>query len=73
MFVRTCSGFWGLLDSDGYVLNWNGQRSPVVHQVNKIIGKYIQLPVVVIVIIIIAVIVIVVVIICDDMVLLYLQ
>jgi hypothetical protein len=36
MYVRTCSGFWGLLDSDGYVLNWNGQRSPVVHQVIQI-------------------------------------
>ena len=31
--------FWKILDSDGYVLNWSGERSPVVHQLNHFVDE----------------------------------
>lgn len=31
--------FWHLLDDENWVLNWSGERSPVVHQINHFIDE----------------------------------
>ena len=32
--------FWNVLDGENYVLNWNGDRSPVVHQLDHFIEEF---------------------------------
>lgn len=31
--------FWGLLNDQGYILNWNGEISPLIHQLDHFLGE----------------------------------
>eukprot|EP00596_Hydrurales_sp_CCMP1899_P006124 CAMPEP_0119052682 /NCGR_PEP_ID=MMETSP1177-20130426/73896_1 /TAXON_ID=2985 /ORGANISM="Ochromonas sp, Strain CCMP1899" /LENGTH=205 /DNA_ID=CAMNT_0007032325 /DNA_START=931 /DNA_END=1548 /DNA_ORIENTATION=- len=31
--------FWGLLNDQGYIMNWNGEVSPIIHQLDHFLGE----------------------------------
>jgi len=39
LITGSLKSFWKLLDDDNYVVNWSGERSPVVHQINHFIDE----------------------------------
>ncbi len=39
LITGSLKGFWKLLDNENYVVNWSGERSPVVHQINHFIEE----------------------------------